>query len=61
MESFNSIAGDIKAECNMISLVIDGSTKSFRDIDGCTNLHVSEEIVQQTYQRIIKEKLGLMM
>jgi len=61
MESFGSIAGDIKAECNMLSLVIDGATKSFRDIDGCTGLHVSETLIQQTYQRIIKEKLGSIM
>ena len=61
MESFGSIAGDTKAECNMHSLVIDGATKSFRDIDGCTGLHVSETLIQQTYQRIIKEKLGSIM
>lgn len=33
--------GNVKAECTLLGLIIDGSSKGFRDVDGCTQLFVS--------------------
>ena len=48
-------------ECGLLNLVIDGSCKGFRDIDGCTQLFVNENIILYTYEQIIKGKLYEMM
>ena len=38
-------------------LIIDGASKGFRDVDGCTQLFVKEALIQCTYQQIIKPRL----
>ena len=50
LQTFSGITGNVQAECTLLSLVIDGSNKGFRDVDGCTQLFVREEIIQYTYQ-----------
>jgi hypothetical protein len=37
----SSQKSDISEECNLLGLIIDGSSKGFRDIDGCTQLFVN--------------------
>lgn len=37
--------------------MIDGSSKGFRDVDGCTQLFVNENIITYTYQEILKKTL----
>jgi len=51
------VAGNIKAEINLLELIIDGSSKGFRDVDGCTQLFISEKYIVHTYQQIIKKRL----
>ncbi len=50
--------GNIHAECIILGLVIDGSTKSFRDIDGCTQLFIAPQIIEYCYHSIAKKSLG---
>jgi exportin-2 (importin alpha re-exporter) len=40
IRTFENVAGNIKAECSLLGLIIDGSSKGFRDVDGCTQLFV---------------------
>ena len=57
ISSFDSSEGNIRNECSLLSLIIEGSTKGFRDIDGCTQLFVNERLIQFTYVEIIKKRL----
>lgn len=50
---------NILAECILLGLVIDGSSKGFRDIDGCTQLFVSPQIIEYCYHNIAKKSLGI--
>ena len=47
-------------ECTILGLVIDGCSKGYRDVDGCTQLWVDVEVVNITYQNIVKPTLSRM-
>jgi exportin-2 (importin alpha re-exporter) len=57
LQNFQGVADNVQAECTLLTLIIDGSNKGFRDIDGCTQLFVREELIQYTYNSIVKKTL----
>lgn len=59
IENFTSLPQrDVQSECIILGLTIDGSSKGFRDVDGCTQLYVKPEIIYFCYQNIVKKSLG---
>lgn len=46
------------AECTLLGLAIDGSSKGFRDVEGCTQLFVNVQIIEYCYHNIAKVSLG---
>lgn len=49
---------NVVAECTLLGLIIDGSSKGFRDVDGCTQLFVHVNIISYCYENIVKKTLG---
>lgn len=49
---------NINSQCTILNLIIDGCCKGFRDVDGCTSLFVSEQIVLVAYKSIVKPALA---
>jgi hypothetical protein len=45
---------NLQTECTLLNLVIDAATVAYRSVDGVTSLGVSEDIIQYTYQQIVK-------
>jgi exportin-2 (importin alpha re-exporter) len=59
LSSFMSLPSKNAAdECTILGLIIDGSSKGFRDVDGCTQLFVEENIIHFCYNNIVKSTLG---
>lgn len=57
INSHGSVTGNKKGEIDLISFIIDGCSKGFRDVDGCTQLFVDQSCIEFSYQEIIKNKL----
>ena len=49
---------NVAAECTLLGLTIDGCSKGFRDVDGCTQLFVDVQLIHYCYQHIAKVSLG---
>lgn len=60
INSFQSIEGNMDQEICLIQLIIDGSSKAFRDVDGCTQLFVNESQIHFTYHNIIQKRLSIL-
>lgn len=41
--------GNVQTECTLLGLIIDGSSKCFRDVEGCTQLYISNDIIKYSY------------
>jgi hypothetical protein len=48
----------LQEKCNLLNFIIDGATKSFRDVDGCTETYISSNIVVQCYEHIVYNDLA---
>lgn len=57
LHNFQGETGNIKSLCTILNFTIDGSSKGFRDVDGCTQLFVNQNIIDYTYQNIAKKSL----
>lgn len=49
---------NFQAEIMILSLAIDGCSKAFRDVDGCTQLFVNPQIIEHCYENIAKKTLS---
>jgi hypothetical protein len=43
----------------LLGLTIDGSSKGFRDVDGCTQLFVNPQLIEYCYHNIAKKSLAV--
>ena len=59
LQSFKSDSNS-EGLCLLLTLVIESAPKGFRDIDGATQLHISDQIISFCYDNYIKNFLGEM-
>lgn len=45
---------DIATECSLVNLVVDSGAVAYRSVDGVTCLGIGEDILQVTYQQLVK-------
>lgn len=58
MTGYSRENSSLENESLLLNLVIESASKSFRDIDGTTQLYLNQEIVQYCYQNIVKNTLN---
>ncbi len=39
----------VQDKCNLINFIIDGASKNFRDIDGCTETFINSNYISHCY------------
>lgn len=48
----------LTAKCDLLNFLIDSGSKSFRDLDGCTDTYVDKSLIVQCYDHIVKTDLA---
>ncbi len=51
-------SASIVEKCNLLNFIIDGASKSFRDIDGCTETYINADLIVQCYEHFVKNDLA---